>query len=191
MPRKTVARDGERPRARQASMRPRPDAAENESLWDRMQAAIREGFNEAAARCRGKRQDRGLVGGPEPVASMRPRPDAAENRRRRGRDGAGHRASMRPRPDAAENRWRRGGAGRARGASMRPRPDAAENAAPSRTIRAAAPRFNEAAARCRGKRESVVDGLELRNPASMRPRPDAAENAGWRRCRAAAVRGLQ
>ena len=38
------------------------------------------GFNEAAARCRGKRG--GLVGrADEALASMRPRPDAAENLR--------------------------------------------------------------------------------------------------------------
>ena len=41
--------------------------------------AAAEGFNEAAARCRGKPQDPAgdVRGGP---ASMRPRPDAAENR---------------------------------------------------------------------------------------------------------------
>ena len=60
-------------------------------------------FNEAAARCRGKRERPG-AGALLEDASMRPRPDAAENVRtvRPGRipaDGA----SMRPRPDAAEN----------------------------------------------------------------------------------------
>ena len=77
MPRKTVATPAARRRAPVASMRPRPDAAENE-----------------------RQQARRLGGGP---ASMRPRPDAAENPRRvrvRSRSG---RASMRPRPDAAEN----------------------------------------------------------------------------------------
>ena len=58
---------------------------------------------------------------------------------------------------------------------MRPRPDAAEN--PITMIRrcGADCRFNEAAARCRGKpaagREPLPDVA-----ASMRPRPDAAEN---------------
>ena len=59
---------------------------------------------------------------------------------------------------------------------MRPRPDAAENT-PSRSPSArAARRFNEAAARCRGKpaQGCLVGG---RAWASMRPRPDAAENA--------------
>ena len=36
-------------------------------------------------------------------------------------------------------------------ASMRPRPDAAENRPPTKTGRPSGPRFNEAAARCRGK----------------------------------------
>ena len=60
------------------------------------------GFNEAAARCRGKHPGGGLherAG----VASMRPRPDAAENLRRREGKAGGPHASMRPRPDAAEN----------------------------------------------------------------------------------------
>ena len=71
----------------------------------------RAGFNEAAARCRGK---------PIPMpkgfcyqsASMRPRPDAAENVQRALRTLALGRlvASMRPRPDAAENFLPRGGA---------------------------------------------------------------------------------
>ena len=61
------------------------------------------GFNEAAARCRGKHEER-TGPGPGRPASMRPRPDAAEN------DDpslellpAVRAASMRPRPDAAEN----------------------------------------------------------------------------------------
>ena len=39
-------------------------------------------------------------------------------------------------------------------------------------------RFNEAAARCRGKQVEAAraDGARA---ASMRPRPDAAENGGW------------
>ena len=59
-------------------------------------------FNEAAARCRGKRQAAAGddAGG---SASMRPRPDAAENRRVGRRLVGACRASMRPRPDAAEN----------------------------------------------------------------------------------------
>ena len=123
----------------------------------------------------------------------------------------GEGASMRPRPDAAENVGGLGGGrGRRRPASMRPRPDAAENpnARPRRDAGVA--RFNEAAARCRGKR--AADGhrarpearfneaaarcrgklgrggdVEPRSAASMRPRPDAAENGGpgWRSPRSA------
>ena len=83
---------------------------------------------------------------------------------------------------------------------MRPRPDAAENRRKAIPRVPRRRRFNEAAARCRGKRRSVrttgrksgsfneaaarcrgklVDRLpaQLGRPlASMRPRPDAAEN---------------
>ena len=85
-------------------------------------------------------------------ASMRPRPDAAENFETPPAGAPGRGASMRPRPDAAENI--RGGDGRRRGliASMRPRPDAAENTSPFDGPGRGAPGFNEAAARCRGKR---------------------------------------
>ena len=109
-------------------------------------------FNEAAARCRGKTRDRLALVRHRIPASMRPRPDAAEKpaRERRSRP-ARPAASMRPRPDAAEKHR-----GFAVGASL-------------------AARFNEAAARCRGKtltaRLSDLPGAN----ASMRPRPDAAE----------------
>ena len=199
MPRKTAIRKSRRPRAPIASMRPRPDAAEN------------------------ARRRVGVI--PGAAASMRPRPDAAENCEEAGCLACRPAASMRPRPDAAENSpipaastrggtsfneaaarcrgkhrfgrtWRgcwpsfneaaarcRGKPGRGTGegagldyASMRPRPDAAENA--GERLEAAAPGngFNEAAARCRGKPEQEAEklGAEL---ASMRPRPDAAENA--------------
>ena len=66
------------------------------------QCARGAGFNEAAARCRGKRlladQRRAEV-----QASMRPRPDAAENALPHVQHAELGRASMRPRPDAAEN----------------------------------------------------------------------------------------
>ena len=60
MPRKTDAVGVRRGGGRGASMRPRPDAAENEdaqllSIWTKQR------FNEAAARCRGK-----LAGGAAP-----------------------------------------------------------------------------------------------------------------------------
>ena len=61
------------------------------------------GFNEAAARCRGKREPARPQLVPLPDASMRPRPDAAENQPDPPLPRAGFPASMRPRPDAAEN----------------------------------------------------------------------------------------
>ena len=59
---------------------------------------------------------------------------------------------------------------------MRPRPDAAENCSPAAVKVRATSRFNEAAARCRGKPgDHVLEAVT--DCASMRPRPDAAENA--------------
>ena len=176
MPRKTLAYRRGEPRKQRASMRPRPDAAENGGSAPRAGACGSARFNEAAARCRGKPARSRRTGGgrgrfneaaarcrgkrpPAPcaglgarLASMRPRPDAAEN------PFASHfshwsatGASMRPRPDAAENSWPRYSIVPASTASMRPRPDAAENAAGLRTG-------------------------ETFEAASMRPRPDAAEN---------------
>ena len=73
-----------------------------ETMWDVSNHP--GGFNEAAARCRGKRATGRLVADAQAQASMRPRPDAAENGsdliRRHGEACV---ASMRPRPDAAEN----------------------------------------------------------------------------------------
>ena len=60
-------------------------------------------FNEAAARCHGKRRLRKGVGRHGPVASMRPRPDATENLDDGGQWSVSRPASMRPRPDATEN----------------------------------------------------------------------------------------
>ena len=86
-------------------------------------------------------------------------------------------ASMRPRPDAAENpRGLSFPSELASCASMRPRPDAAENPGWPRSTSTPACRFNEAAARCRGKRCWRGWGRPPRREASMRPRPDAAEN---------------
>ena len=53
MPRKTVGRVPETRPTDRASMRPRPDAAENGSS-SRPRPGGRRCFNEAAARCRGK-----------------------------------------------------------------------------------------------------------------------------------------
>ena len=154
MPRKTPA-DGDRlVFAVRASMRPRPDAAEN-STSPASPSRILRGFNEAAARCRGKRCDAGLRRGGRD-ASMRPRPDAAENvpRPPHGRD-------VHPGFNEA--------AARCRG-----KPPNTCSPKPRR------PCFNEAAARCRGKHGGLgARGRDVR--ASMRPRPDAAENrVRWR-----------
>ena len=58
---------------------------------------------------------------------------------------------------------------------MRPRPDAAENLHRYGFAGQALLRFNEAAARCRGKLAARVR-RQFAGLASMRPRPDAAEN---------------
>ena len=78
MPRKTAVAPTGAAGAQIASMRPRPDAAENVE----------------------PERDRRLF----PGASMRPRPDAAENLHYPFLIAAAATASMRPRPDAAENR---------------------------------------------------------------------------------------
>ena len=77
MPRKTRGQPALAGAPSEASMRPRPDAAENRAgRPPRPRRSIR--FNEAAARCRGKRAQ-GVLQVSDLVASMRPRPDAAEN----------------------------------------------------------------------------------------------------------------
>ena len=127
MPRKTgaaPARAAVRPRA---SMRPRPDAAENAGRPARP-ATTAGGFNEAAARCRGKHEREADDTLSATLASMRPRPDAAENAGPRAVREQRVDASMRPRPDAAENPVEGDVRRLVSRASMRPRPDAAENA---------------------------------------------------------------
>ena len=124
MPRKTD-RDPHRAGTACASMRPRPDATENEELL-RAEPA-------------------------EPKASMRPRPDATENRVAHVEVVPGLTASMRPRPDATENKYSSCFWHRRQKASMRPRPDATENAGGSPGPATRARCFNEAAARCHGK----------------------------------------
>ena len=58
---------------------------------------------------------------------------------------------------------------------MRPRPDATENTAGCAQGLCASGCFNEAAARCHGKRPRP-EKFFCADPASMRPRPDATEN---------------
>ena len=102
MPRKTGPRAELRVDLPVASMRPRPDAAENPGAGE-VGSEGWPGFNEAAARCRGK-----LAHGRR-AAEMQTRFNEAAARCR-GKHGfvfhgssPGGRASMRPRPDAAEN----------------------------------------------------------------------------------------
>ena len=71
-------------------------------------------------------------------------------------------ASMRPRPDAAENVTNAYIGALSTIASMRPRPDAAENSRLARNDDDPDRRFNEAAARCRGKHSIPAPWSELR-----------------------------
>ena len=90
-----------------ASMRPRPDAAEN--LYQAREVSrIGLSFNEAAARCRGKlgqqaRSSGGSAGFNEAAARCRGKHAVAAMASDSGL------ASMRPRPDAAENAQRQPG----------------------------------------------------------------------------------
>ena len=156
MPRKTPARHRDLPEGRrfnEAAARCRG----KRGAGRRRRHAWRR-FNEAAARCRGKLRGGQRMGRKRELASMRPRPDAAENAARNDRPVAGGDASMRPRPDAAENfLWTHH--------TSAPSTCFNEAAARCRGKRSPAAadhegrgnRFNEAAARCRGK-------LTLRNP---------------------------
>ena len=182
---------------RVASMRPRPDAAENDRRDPRGGGECRASMRprpDAAENAPHRAGVRGAVG-----ASMRPRPDAAENGttqewiwtrksfneaaarcrgkpdRRGGKRHHGHHASMRPRPDAAENEAVALGRLDLPAASMRPRPDAAEN------VRGAAAGQGAAAASMRPRPDAAENSPQRayapeRLAASMRPRPDAAEN---------------
>ena len=85
-------------------------------------------FNEAAARCRGKRGQ-----GP-------------------GNDAADHEASMRPRPDAAENILGAAEHGEAAGFNEAAARCRGKPPCRPRHSWCYRPGFNEAAARCRGKR---------------------------------------
>ena len=151
MPRKTQQHGGAAAGRGQASMRPRPDAAEN-VIDPRASIPDFSRFNEAAARCRGKLVRHLRVGELIRHASMRPRPDAAENARTALRAGRGPR---RFNEAAARCRGKR-----AHSAAPGPRPHC----------------FNEAAARCRGKPRGTPTPMQQTVAASMRPRPDAAEN---------------
>ena len=137
-------------------------------------------FNEAAARCRGKREHIRSEAGPAARASMRPRPDAAENvgadRRGAGLRWRFNEAAARCR---GKRRWRTGRTGcsgttRFNEAAARCRGKHGPPAARGAESRCC---FNEAAARCRGKPVQGTGGNCQTRSASMRPRPDAAENA--------------
>ena len=81
MPRKTRRNRPAPPLDGRASMRPRPDAAENRGICSSAGPRM-SCFNEAAARCRGKPAADRAYAVQLVKASMRPRPDAAENRLR-------------------------------------------------------------------------------------------------------------
>ena len=135
-----------------ASMRPRPDAAEN--VIDRGGYEVtRRRFNEAAARCRGKRGARVETPG-------RPRRFNEAAARCRGKRGPGAEALLRMPPGFNEAAARCRGKRVSSGSRRRPRR-----------------RFNEAAARCRGKPSRRGRHGYQNVGASMRPRPDAAENS--------------
>ena len=138
-----------------ASMRPRPDAAENPRFVC-VVCGRSWGFNEAAARCRGKHG--GLDGSDRPARGFNEAAARCRGKRRRVRSPA----TFPPRFNEAAARCR--GKRPRRGDRRRPRR-----------------RFNEAAARCRGKRRGGHVGRLPLRPASMRPRPDAAENPVDRR----------
>ena len=130
MPRKTRPVPAAARPSPRASMRPRPDAAEN-AVASRSPRITVTGFNEAAARCRGKP----------------PLPVRRGDGRRRGFNEAAARCRGKHTygtPDSAFVTL----------ASMRPRPDAAENARIGGGPKSGRSSFNEAAARCRGKRSS-------------------------------------
>ena len=117
------------------------------------QDMLASGFNEAAARCRGKRQT-ARPKSPKRVCFN----EAAA--RCRGKQPEPPRARL---PDTyCFNE----AAARCRGKRGRSRVDPR-----GRTS------FNEAAARCRGKRRTSYSTAWAGSQASMRPRPDAAENA--------------
>ena len=174
MPRKTLPVGDRIPGRACASMRPRPDAAENNFAGRSTRAGGVRRFNEAAARCRGKRGGEGETR-TTAGASMRPRPDAAEN--------TGGRNSTPTRPsrfnEAAARCRGKPGANRRSSTTSTGFNEAAARCRGKpgivRPPRSAAGGFNEAAARCRGKRRPEVPHGEA-PPASMRPRPDAAEN---------------
>ena len=194
MPRKTAFRAAMQPSGRAASMRPRPDAAENH-VPAVSPCSAAPSFNEAAARCRGKlplpcRRGGGRGRFNEAAARCRGKPPAVDREIRPARN-----ASMRPRPDAAENHER--GAQRVvpAGASMRPRPDAAENRASSASMDRRHWSFNEAAARCRGKPPrpgSISPATRCFNEAAARcrgkPSASGAENSRRTRFNEAAAR---
>ena len=178
MPRKTAAPPAPAAPAAPASMRPRPDAAENSGLEDRRGRAA-PGFNEAAARCRGKRWPEERIGswsacfneaaarcrGKQPRATATRRPPRCSFNEAAARCRGKRPGDHEHRPAAPVQ------------ASMRPRPDAAENILQARRREErGVPGFNEAAARCRGKPESIRIPSSAARSASMRPRPDAAEN---------------
>ncbi len=185
-----------------ASMRPQRNAGENE-FRVKLPQSRGDGFNEAPAKCRGKPNALRLRM-ELPAASMRPQRNAGENLPRTGPDLPRQRASMRPQRNAGENRRNSRSERAAARASMRPqrnagendrrrdhhgRPGACFNEAPAKCRGKRTPcimpmrcasRFNEAPAKCRGKRMERIRQV-LPEEASMRPQRNAGENEDRRR----------
>ncbi len=87
-----------------ASMRPQRNAGENLAL-DYSDVDLNPGFNEAPAKCRGKRPLQARSLGTAHGASMRPQRNAGENYPVAPQKSHGRVASMRPQRNAGENRY--------------------------------------------------------------------------------------
>ena len=138
-------------------------------------------FNEAPAKCRGKHVAIHHFGQGGELASMRPQRNAGENRQAVPVQPVRRRASMRPQRNAGENRCPPLVERTDDVASMRPQRNAGENFAGT-----ARKRESYWVASMRPQRnagENVVAGLQPPrcDHASMRPQRNAGENEGIRR----------
>ena len=134
-------------------------------------------FNEAPAKCRGKQLFRSAAWAAF-SACFNEAPAKCRGKHGEESDArAPARASMRPQRNAGENApvlFLRRGAGKA---SMRPQRNAGENAGSCGRRNSGPTRFNEAPAKCRGKRWRWSISAPERQ-ASMRPQRNAGENGG-------------
>ena len=181
-----------------ASMRPQRNAGENH-LPHLFCPLAENGFNEAPAKCRGKRRicnlgERGWKASMRPQrnagensveigiedivlpASMRPQRNAGENSAILDLLRPTERASMRPQRNAGENVLPPGKAPSSTRASMRPQRNAGENIGHHGLLSVDTGCFNEAPAKCRGKPHQRRTQLLPYPHASMRPQRNAGEN---------------